>query len=204
MPSPFSPSSHLLASALLIFAASGSYSESRPAPKQATDSALVNEARSLVNAFGGELKSTLISAMQHGGPIKAIEVCQLQAGPIAKKLGTQSDWQVARTALKVRNTNNTADHWERETLDQFELRKAKGENPKHMEHAERITENGQTVFRYMKAIPTGGLCLNCHGETVDQKVKQKLVTLYPNDQATGFKLGDIRGAFSLQTTLSEH
>ncbi|MFT6919058.1 MAG: hypothetical protein ACJA2G_001693 [Cognaticolwellia sp.] len=56
----------------------------------------------------------------------------------------------------------------------------------------------KSVLRYMKAIPTGGLCLACHGSKLADDVSSKVNELYPNDQATGFKLGDIRGAFTLQ------
>jgi hypothetical protein len=47
----------------------------------------------------------------------------------------------------------------------------------------------------MKAIPTGGLCLACHGETIDPAVAGKIAELYPEDKATGFREGDLRGAF---------
>ena len=49
----------------------------------------------------------------------------------------------------------------------------------------------------MKAIPTQALCLNCHGELMSTPVKAKIKQLYPGDKATGFKVGDIRGAFTL-------
>ena len=47
----------------------------------------------------------------------------------------------------------------------------------------------------MKAIPTGGLCLQCHGEVLDPAVAGKIAELYPDDQATGFIDGDLRGVF---------
>ena len=53
----------------------------------------------------------------------------------------------------------------------------------------------------MKAIPTGGVCLACHGENLAQGVQETITTLYPNDKATGFKSGDIRGAFVVTKVL---
>lgn len=158
----------------------------------------IQEARTLVKAFGNDLKSVLKPAIKSGGPVNAINVCNLQAGPIAKKLSEQSEWKVSRTSLKVRNANNTPDAWELKTLEQFEQRKAAGEDIKTMEHSEVISRKGESVYRYMKAIPTGGLCLKCHGSELNNVVSGKLKTLYPDDKAIGFKLGDIRGAFSLQ------
>ena len=139
--------------------------------------------------------------MKSGGPVNAIEVCNLQAGPIAKTVSESSDWQVNRTSLKVRNANNTPDAWELKTLLQFEQRKSAGENVKTIEYSEHVKQEGLSVYRYMKAIPTAGLCLKCHGDQLDDAVSAKLKTLYPYDQAVGYNEGNIRGAFSLKKTL---
>ena len=61
-------------------------------------------------------------------------------------------------------------------------------------------KDGKRVFRYMKAIPTGALCLNCHGTTLAPEVAAKLHELYPADAATGFNAGDLRGAFTITET----
>jgi hypothetical protein len=49
----------------------------------------------------------------------------------------------------------------------------------------------------MKAIPTGKVCLKCHGEKIDPDVEASLKQNYPRDKARGFKEGDIRGAFTI-------
>ncbi|MDX2367455.1 MAG: DUF3365 domain-containing protein [Colwellia sp.] len=156
------------------------------------------EARSLVKAFGSDLKHVLKTSMKSEGPIKALEVCNTQAGPIAKKNSSLSGWEVGRTSLKVRNASNAPDEWELNTLRQFEKRKAAGENLKTMEHSETVKEGDKSVYRYMKPIPTAGLCVKCHGVNLGDEVTKKVKLLYPNDQATGFNVGDIRGAFTLQ------
>ena len=63
----------------------------------------IQEARSLVKAFSSDLKSALTNAMKTDGPINALKVCHLQAGPIAEKHAALSGWKIARTAEKVRN-----------------------------------------------------------------------------------------------------
>lgn len=156
------------------------------------------EARSLVKAFGSDLKHVLKSSMKSEGPIKALEVCNIQAGPIAEKNSTLSGWDIGRTSLKVRNESNAPDEWERNVLHQFEKRKAAGENLKTMEYSETVKEGDKSVYRYMKPIPTAGLCVKCHGVNLGDEVSKKVKLLYPNDQATGFNVGDIRGAFTLQ------
>lgn len=156
------------------------------------------QARSLVNAFGRDLKSVLTTTMKTKGPIKALEVCHTEAGPIAQSHSALSNWHIARTSLKVRNASNTPDEWESAVLAQFEQRKAAGENVKTMEYSETVQVGDKTVYRYMKPIPTAGGCLACHGEVLSQQIATKVKSLYPHDQATGFTIGDIRGAFSLQ------
>lgn len=158
----------------------------------------LNEARATVKAFAGQMQSVLKPAMKKGGPVEAIEVCNLQAVPIANSVSAKSDWQVRRTALKVRNADNQPDAWELQVLEAFEQRKAAGEDIKTMEYSVQLASNGQSVYRYMKAIPTGELCLKCHGSEINSAVSSSLKVHYPNDQAVGFNMGDIRGAFSLQ------
>ena len=160
------------------------------------------QARSLVKIFAGDLKHLLKASMKSGGPISALEVCNLQAGPIAQKNSISSGWDIGRTSLKVRNVSNTADKWELSTLLQFEKRKAAGEILKTMEHAELVKEGDKSVYRYMKPIPTAGICMQCHGVTLGDEVSKKIQLLYPYDQATGFNVGDIRGAFTLQKEIT--
>lgn len=155
------------------------------------------EAKKIIKAFMGELKGELKSAMKDGGPVNAIDVCHKVAPAIAKKQSDASGWQVGRTSLKYRNPDNAPDAWEQTVLEGFESRKAAGEDPKKMMHADVVEQDGKQVMRVMKAIPTGKVCLNCHGQEIKEPVKAKLDEFYPNDRARGFQVGDIRGAFTL-------
>lgn len=160
------------------------------------------EAKAIVKEFMGSLKGELQAAMKAGGPVNAISVCNRVAPGIAEQQAHKHGWQkVARTSLKLRNPDNAPDAWERKVLEQFEARKAAGEEVGPMAHFEVVEENGEQVFRFMKAIPTGKVCLNCHGSELKAPVKAKLNELYPSDQATGFSGGDIRGAFTLKKKL---
>ena len=154
--------------------------------------------REAVQKFGATLKEALQQAIQSGGPVNGIAVCHEKAGQIATDLGQQLGMLVGRTSFKVRNPANAADNWELAVLKQFEARKAQGEPADKLEFFAVIDDDqGQKTFRYMKAIPTAALCLNCHGEHIPPEVDAKLKELYPNDQARGFKEGDLRGAFTL-------
>lgn len=160
------------------------------------------ESRATVKQFFGMLKGELVGALKSGGPVKAISSCNLKAPDIAHKISEKKGWQVGRTSLKLRNPGNAPDAWEKAVLEKFDARKAAGEDPKKMEYSEVVTANGHKTFRYMKAIPTAPKpCLACHGGKIDDKVAKSLASLYPDDQARGYKAGDIRGAFTISAPM---
>ncbi len=108
-----------------------------------------------------------------------------------------------RTSLKVRNPKNVPDEWEQRVLESFSARKANGEDPSTFEFLE-VIRNGENIEnRYMKAIVIvpNGPCLMCHGNDIPASVSTKIQSLYPTDQAAGYKAGDIRGAFSIRQTI---
>lgn len=161
------------------------------------------KARGIVKEFAGQLQGELKAGMEAGGPTQAIAVCRDKAPEIAAVLSSRYGGRVARTSLKTRNSGNEPDAWETKVLKEFEARKAKGEDPAQIEHAEIVTANGQKQFRYMKAIAIGPNqpCLKCHGATLDPAVSAKLKDLYPADKATGYKEGELRGAFTLSQSM---
>lgn len=156
------------------------------------------QSQEAIKAFSESLKGALLSAIKSGGPTQAITVCNVTAPLIASELSNKYGFNIARTSLKVRNPNNQADVWEKQGLNQFEIDKNKGASIDSLMISESVTQDGQQERRLLKAIPTGKLCLTCHGENIAPDVQAKLNTLYPDDKATGFKLGDIRGAFTIR------
>lgn len=160
------------------------------------------QAKAIVKEFATSLKAELQAAIKEGGPVKAIAVCQKRAPAIAQELSDQSGWEVGRTSLKLRNAAlNAPDDWEKQVLLKFEERKAAGEDVDSMAYAEEVETPSGKHYRFMKAIPTGEICLACHGESINPDIVAAIDKRYPNDQARGFKLGDIRGAFTLSKPL---
>ncbi|WP_430461253.1 Tll0287-like domain-containing protein [Thalassolituus sp. LLYu03] len=164
----------------------------------ADQQALTMEARGQVKAFAQALMGELKGSIEKDGPVAAIAVCNTEAPAIATGLSLNG-WQVGRTALKIRNPDNAPDAWETQVLNDFSARIKAGEDPAMME-ATQVT-GGE--FRYMKAIPTAGLCVACHGAEVAPAVEAKLAELYPADKARGFNVGDLRGAFTLRKMIQE-
>jgi hypothetical protein len=162
----------------------------------------VAEAKGLVKEFATTLQGDLQASMQAGGPTKAISVCQDRAPAIAADLSSRSGWDVGRTSLKTRNVaDNAPDTWETRVLETFEARKAAGEPVGELAFAETVETEAGKQFRFMKAIPTGKVCLACHGSALTEEVAAAIDAAYPQDQARGFSEGDIRGAFTLSKPL---
>jgi len=130
-----------------------------------------------------------------------LTVCNTKAAPISVAVSEKVGLTIKRTSLKPRNAKNVPDDWEKAVLEQFEQRKTQGEASKTLEFHEVIEKDGQRQLRYMKAIRTAAPCLTCHGSEIDQKIQDKLNELYPEDKATGYEAGDLRGAFSITEIL---
>jgi len=156
--------------------------------------AAVQEAKKITKAFGGALKKELKTAMKAGGPINALDVCNTKANPIAEKAAADFNASISRVSLKNRNPENVPNDWQKAVLENFEARVAKGEDIKKMGFSEIVEHDGKKQLRFMKALPTGGVCLECHGSNIEADVQAKITELYPEDKAVGYEKGQIRGA----------
>ncbi len=193
---PFAPT--LLTIAALGFVASPVHAGD--ADEQAVKAQL-QEYKSAAQSFGKTLKGELQAAMKEGGPTAGVKVCHERAPEIAADLSEETGFTLRRTSLKPRATEPT--DWERAVLEQFEARKADGTPVSKIAWHEVKKVDGEKELRFMKAIPTEGVCLACHGENIDSELKAEIDRLYPDDQATGFKEGDIRGAISISAALDD-
>ncbi|TAN63014.1 MAG: DUF3365 domain-containing protein [Magnetospirillum sp.] len=155
------------------------------------------EATAIVKEYGGRLQGELKAAMESGGPVAAITVCNQRSPAIAADMSARTGWMVARTSLKPRNSASAPTVWEEGVMRDFERRIAAGEPVADLARAEVVEEGGAPLFRFAKAVPTAELCLNCHGSELKPETQAALRHLYPTDTATGFKVGDMRGIFSL-------
>lgn len=153
------------------------------------------QARAAAGEFAGALKAELTAAMQAGGPLEAIEVCHTRAPAIADAVSLDSGMKVSRVSLRNRNPGNAPTEWQAAVLRDFEARLAAGEAVDALSWQGIAQSEGPREYRFMKAIPTAPLCLACHGESIAPTVAEKIAELYPEDQATGYREGDIRGAF---------
>jgi hypothetical protein len=179
----------------LAFAAAPAFS--------ADDAKLLEEARGVASGIPPKLLTVLEEEIKKGGPEGAIGVCREKAPAMAKAASEKSGWAIRRVSLKNRNPKAVPDAWEEAVLKDFDKRTAAGEKPTGLEKGEVVTVDGKQMYRYMKALPTQDLCLQCHGtsDRVSPAVQAKLKELYPNDKAVGYGSAEIRGAITLKKPL---
>ena len=157
--------------------------------------AWVLESRSAAQALGGRLMGELTAALSDS-PAAAIEVCSARAPQIAAEESAARGAVIGRTALRYRNPGNAPTAWQQRGLESFAAALAEGANPAALEFTEVVAEDGVEERRWMKPIVTAPLCLTCHGAApLAPEVAAAVQARYPQDQATGFAAGDLRGAF---------
>lgn len=152
----------------------------------------IEDSRHYADRLQAELGARLKEALEGGGPVHAIEVCQMEAPAIADSLvEPDGPARVGRTALRVRNPANAPDAEASAVLEHFELLMAQGTGLPLSE----FTVRPDGSARYMQAIVTQPLCLACHGTDIAPDVGAAISQRYPSDAATGFRVGELRGAF---------
>ena len=169
----------------------------------AEDAKLLEESRGVASGIPPKLLSVLDEEIKKSGPEGAIGVCREKAPAMAKAASEKSGWAIRRVSLKHRNPKAVPDAWEEAVLKDFDKRSAAGEKPTGLERGEVVMDGDKKVYRYMKALPTQDLCLQCHGtpDRVSPAVQAKLKELYPDDKAVGYHAAEIRGAITLKKPL---
>lgn len=135
-------------------------------------------------ALFNELSTRLLAAMSNSGPAKAIEVCSKLAPKLAKEVGEQHHVSIGRTAVRLRNENNRPPGWAEPLLKDLPTKPVVQD-----------LENGSTGVLFPVLLKVQ--CLTCHGpdDKIASEIRTELARLYPNDKATGFQEGDLRGWF---------
>jgi hypothetical protein len=142
------------------------------------------------------LSGQLQRALAEGGVENAVQYCNLVAYPLVDSLSEVNEATIRRTSLKARNPKNAPDEAERLALQQYEAKAAAGEELQS--YVELIDPSTVAFYAPILAQP---LCLNCHGkigETLKEEDYAVIKQLYPQDEATGYIAGDLRGMWSIR------
>ncbi|HQO30269.1 MAG TPA: DUF3365 domain-containing protein [Accumulibacter sp.] len=140
-------------------------------------------------------------AVKEKGTVDAIPICKEKAPQLLQDIRRQTGWNIRRVSLQTRRPETgTPDVWEARQLADFNIQAANGVKPETLEAGEIVTTaDGRRVYRYMKALPVSEVCVSCHGapQTFSDDFKAALRKDYPHDRATGYSVGQVRGALSV-------
>lgn len=165
------------------------------------DSTQVQRARAAAGALASDLLGMLQRELAHGGPVAAIAVCS-DSAQVRTGAHQQDGLSVRRVGTRVRNTADAPDSLEAAVLAAFDAAKLAGHLPPETVLVTASADGGHEL-RFLKPIVLGEPCLACHGpaEQLAPAVRQRLAERYPQDQATGYAVGDLRGAISVRLPL---
>jgi len=172
-------------------------------PKQELTDTIKSGLRADAKNFMESLKSILVREMQTNGIISAALVCSDTAQILTNNYGITKGIFIRRVSEKYRNPNNKPDDFEIKALDYFQRLKFEGKLNDKTEYSEIVEENDAEIVRYMKPIILQAPCLSCHGDIniIPPDVKKILNQKYPDDQAIGYQIDELRGAVSIKKTL---
>ncbi len=158
------------------------------------------ELRKAAADFMSELKGILMNQVKTNGFASAVKVCSDTARVLTSNFGMQRGIFIKRVSFKNRNKNDYPDEFESKVIKQFEQMKEEGKLDKTTEYFEVVKEGEFKYLRYVKPIIVEAPCLNCHGssDVIPKEVKEILSKKYPDDKATGYVVGDLRGAVSVK------
>jgi Protein of unknown function (DUF3365) len=150
--------------------------------------------------LGEVLKQLLSEELKRGGFEGAAKSCSESAQTVTEEFAKEKGMEIRRVSLKYRNRKDQPDEWESVRLREWA---ASGGPPKEV--FETVTENGRQYLRYLKPITIQAMCLSCHGasDQIPAEVSVLLNERYPRDKATGYKVGELRGAYSATLAIGE-
>lgn len=152
--------------------------------------------KEVVDSSFSTLSSQLREALAEGGVENAVIYCNFMANPLIDSLSVKYNAEIRRTTLKYRSVLNKPRDYENVMLRAFLDSYEEGRLLKPI--VENLI-NGDHVY-YSPIIINSGVCLSCHGEVganISEKDYEIIKKLYPDDKATGYKLNDMRGVWSI-------
>ncbi len=184
---------------LLVLSACGASEPEAPPPAppaEVDEAAVLEEVEAAARALGGTLRTRVEEAMGEGGPPEAMRVCSEEAQALTAGVAGETGVRVGRSSLRLRNPTNAPEPWVATWLT------GHGDAPAEEALPHRAVETG--VARVVLPIPMEAPCMACHGpsEQISDEVQALLAERYPEDEATGYAVGDLRGALWAEKTLT--
>lgn len=173
----------------------------------AVRAALVDRADAAASDLMRTLVGELMTALGAGAPSDAVDVCSTVAQDLTRAAAARHDVALRRTALRVRNPVNAPDDHERAVLEAWRARWPDDRAADRPGDDVQVvaTADGRRELRLVRPIRLMQPCLPCHGprDAIPPDVLAAIEERYPEDAATGFQDGELRGAESVRVALPE-
>ncbi|MFU8860532.1 MAG: DUF3365 domain-containing protein [Cyclonatronaceae bacterium] len=160
------------------------------------DSVLVIEAgKEMVTETFAAISNALGTAMTRGGIPHAIQYCNTVAIDLTDSVSTQYNVEVRRATHKPRNPNNRANEMEMASIEAYMQMISEG-----AELTPRLAYQENSVIYHAPLRLMTFTCLSCHGSKEEDILNEDYAIIqqyYPDDEATGFELDELRGIWSV-------
>ena len=135
------------------------------------------------------LATRLQTALAQEGPVAALAACHTEA-PSLTLAAQVPGIALGRTSHRLRNPGNAPPAWAAATVT------AAANLPVAAVRAQTFALPGGKVG-LLRPILTAPVCVTCHGpkEALPAPLQQAIASRYPQDQATDFAAGSLRGWF---------
>jgi len=159
----------------------------------------VAKAQVAIKSLVGTLLPAVTAAVEAGGPVQGVTLCQVQAQPLTRQTLGNADPAITglkRTSQRVRNPANAPDAAEKAALDRVSALILDGrEPPPLLVQSLAATADQPAEIRVYRSMTVAPGCLACHGDAsaFAPDLQATLQAHYPNDQAVGYREGDWRG-----------
>ncbi len=140
----------------------------------------------------GQLNQTI----QDSGVAYAVRYCSIRSHPLLDSLAREQQAVIKRATLRVRNPADSADELEASVIRDY------GQAMDSGRALQPVVVRGdeRTVRVFLPIRISMPLCLRCHGQP-DRDIAESdyriIRRLYPNDNASGHVMGDLRGIWSI-------
>ena len=148
------------------------------------------QGKALLMPFKKAMQGALLDGLSDG-PAAAVDACRVRAPQIAAELATDGV-KMGRSSHRLRNPENRGPDWIETILETWP---GAATPPEPV-----VVELDGDSVGYVEPIMTQGICLTCHGDAISEPLAAEIARLYPDDQATGFAVGDLRGVFWVEFT----
>ena len=141
-------------------------------------------------------KSNIQAVVAKDGLPGVVDFCHDNAMKLTDSLGKSHNVVIKRTSHKLRNSENKPDIDSEAVINEY-LRLQEEQN--NMEPV--VMKDADGYVHFYAPIKLKKECLKCHGtpgKEIPEPVYKLIKSKYPNDKATGFKVGELRGIWDIK------